>query len=399
MSEKTLKPLNFKHSEIFLGCYFTDYLIENYKDYLNEDLSKLAEEIEQLRISNNEGSVNRQLYIQLKNIFHIIVSVTSANIEGNTTTVFEYMKTKWNNNLYVPQAIKEIQNLEKAIAFVENQMHNNPINKEFICKLHSIIVDGLQPAPAGKGVANPGVFRTNNPIFENHSHLPPHWEEVEDYMEKLIGFINQEQDSKYDLLRATIAQHRLVWIHPFEDANGRLSRLLTYAMILKASHADKSVVKRNPALVLCYHDYYSHLAQADKNTDKGLTAWIEFIFNGLKDEVNKLNTLMNYSYMKNEILKPAVEKALNKKLLTEKEAEVLNVAIEKQVIQAADVKKIYTEKADAEISREIKRMIDKNLLVQESIGTRKYVVKLDKNFLLSEIIDIANELDFLSVCK
>ncbi len=397
MSEKNFKPINFKHSEIFLGCYFTDYLIENYKEYLNEDLSKLAEEIELLRVSNNEDSINSQLRIQLKNIFHIIVSVTSANIEGNTTSVFEYMKTKWDNNLYVPPAIKEIQNLERAIAFVEHQMYNHPIDKEFICKLHSIIVDGLQPAPAGKGAINPGKYRTNNPIFENHSHLPPHWEEVEDYMDKLIEFINQEQDAKYDLLRATIAQHRLVWIHPFENANGRLSRLITYAMILKASYADRSVVKRNPALVLCHHDYYTHLAQADKNTDKGLTSWIEFIFNGLKDEVRKLNTLMDYSYLKDNFLKQSVDKALKKKLLTEKEAEVLNVAIEKQVIQAADVKKIYTEKADAEISREIKRMIDKNLLIQESIGTRKYVIKLDKNFLLSEIIDIANELDFLSV--
>lgn len=401
MSEKlpTSSPYNFKHTDIFLGCYFTDYLIDHYKDYLNEDLSKLAEEIDALRISDNEALINRKLFMQLRDIFHVLVSVSSAQIEGNETSLKEYAKTKWDTNFYVPQNIKEIQNIEKAISFIDNYMHTGSITKEFICKLQSMIVEGLQTAPNGTGDSNPGVFRTSNPIFENHLHLPPHWEQTEEYMDKLVQFINEPNEPKYDLLKATVAQHRLVWIHPFNNANGRLSRLLSYAMILKASKADKKVLRRNPALILCKNGYYANLAQADKLSEKGITTWIEFIFNSIKEEITKLNTLTSYEYLKENVLHRAITRAFDKKLINENETQILRMAIEKQVIQASDVKMVYPSKADAEISREIKRMIDKKILVPEAIGTRKYVARFDKNFLISEIFDIVDELGFLTIVK
>lgn len=399
MSEKlpTSTPYNFKHTDIFLGCYFTDYLIDHYQDYLNEDLAKLAEEIDSIRVSNNEAAINRKLFMQLRDIFHVVVSVSSAQIEGNETTLMEYAKTKWDTNFYVPQNIKEIQNIERAINFIDNHTHSGAINKDFICKLQSIIVDGLQASPNGTGDQNPGEYRTNNPVFENHLHLPPHWEQTEEYMDKLINFINEPNDPKYDLLKATVAQHRLVWIHPFNNGNGRLSRLLSYAMIIKASKADKKILRRNPALVLCKNGYYANLAEADKLSEKGITAWIEFIFTSIKDEISKLNTLTSYDYLKENILKPAINRSHDKKLINDYEAQILLMAVEKQVIQASDVKLVYTTKADAEISREIKRMIDKKILVQEAIGTRKYVIRFDKNFLISEIFNIVDELGFLKL--
>lgn len=392
-------PYNFKHTDIFLGCYFTDYLIDHYQEYLNEDLSKLAEEIDNLRISDNEAFINRRLFMQLREVFHVVVSVSSAQIEGNNTSLMDYAKTKWEINYYVPQHIKEIQNIERAIAFIDNQMHNGDINKQFICKLHSIIVDGLQTPPNGKGDKTPGAYRTSNPIFENHLHLPPHWEQVEDYMDKLITFINEPNEPKYDLLKATVTQHRMMWIHPFDNANGRLSRLLSYAMIIKAGKADKTVIRRNPALILCKNGYYTHLAEADKLSEKGINSWIEFIFSSIKEEISKLNTLTSYDFLKTNVLIPAIKRSLDKKLINEQEAMVLYKAAEKQVIQASDVKEIYPDKADAEVSREIKRMIDKNILVQEAIGTRKYVMRIDKNFLLSEIFNIVDELGFLEILK
>lgn len=393
----TSTPFNFKHTDIFLGCYFTDYLIDHYQDYLNDKLSLLAEEIDTLRITDNDTFINRKLFLQLRDVFHVVVSVSSAQIEGNTTNLLDYAKTKWDMNFYVPQHIKEIQNIEKAISFIGNYTHSGEINKEFICKLHSILVDGLQTPPSGKGDQNPGLYRQSNPIFENHLHLPPHWEQVEEYMDKLIAFINEPNEPKYDLLKATVVQHRLVWIHPFENANGRLSRLLSYAMIIKAGKQDKAVIRRNPAIILCKNDYYTHLAEADKLSEKGITSWIEFIFKSIKDEITNLNTLTTYPYLKDNILIPAIKRSLENKQITEAESQILIKAVEKQIIQASDVKEVYPTKADAEISREIKRMIDKKLLIQESIGTRKYVIRIDKNFLLSEIFEIVHELGFLDI--
>jgi Fic family protein len=41
--------------------------------------------------------------------------------------------------------------------------------------------------------------------------------------------------SKFDtVLQAAAAHHRLVWVHPFADGNGRVTRLISYAMLLEA---------------------------------------------------------------------------------------------------------------------------------------------------------------------
>jgi Fic family protein len=41
--------------------------------------------------------------------------------------------------------------------------------------------------------------------------------------------------SKFEtVLQAAAAHHRLLWIHPFADGNGRVARLVSYAMLLKA---------------------------------------------------------------------------------------------------------------------------------------------------------------------
>jgi len=58
------------------------------------------------------------------------------------------------------------------------------------------------------------------------------------------------------------AHHRLLWIHPFLDGNGRVARLMSYAMLLDALDTGGawSIARglaRNVGV------YKSHLAQCD----------------------------------------------------------------------------------------------------------------------------------------
>jgi len=67
------------------------------------------------------------------------------------------------------------------------------------------------------------------------------------------------------------------------------------------------------------------------------------------------------------------------------------------VIQAADIKEFFAGKANAEVSRQIKSLINKKLLTPEKEGTRKYVLRFDNNFLLRSIIKSLAEKEFLPV--
>lgn len=64
------------------------------------------------------------------------------------------------------------------------------------------------------------------------------------------------------ILGAAAAQHRLAWIHPFFDGNGRVARLMSHAMLLESLDTGGiwSVVR---GLAHKVDDYKKHLSDCD----------------------------------------------------------------------------------------------------------------------------------------
>ncbi len=329
----------------------------------------------------------------------MLESIGSARIEGNNTTIVEYIETKLLETKIVPPSIKEIQNIEKAMAFIEENVKDYPINRAFVSEMHHMIVDGLLPPPNGEGDGTPGEYRKQNLRINKSTHKPPKWLKVEDYMSELIDFVNREDSPKYDLLKAAIAHHRFVWIHPFGNGNGRTVRLFTYAMLVKTGFNVNVGRIINPTAVFCSNrnDYYTNLAEADKGTDSGIMTWIEYVLKGLKEEIEKIDRLSDYHFLSKEILIPAINYSSDRKYITDLEAKILKKTIEMQVIQASDIKVFFGGKADAEVSRQIRKLKDKKMLASEKEGTRKYVLCFDNNYLLRSIVMTLGEKGFLPV--
>jgi Fic family protein len=250
---------------------FSHYDLRLIEPSFNSTLTDLIIELDYLRKRPLGGSTHPRVFFQLKHIFHTLESIGSARIEGNNTTIAEYIETKLSEVKNVPLSVKEIQNIEKAMEFVENNVIDQSINRAFISEIHKMIVDGLPPAPEGEGDATPGEFRKMNLLINKSSHVPPNWLQVDEYMEELFTFINKKDSAKYDLLKAAIAHHRFVWVHPFGNGNGRTVRLFTYAMLVKMGFNVNVGRIINPTAVFCSdrNDYYNYLAEADKGTDEG----------------------------------------------------------------------------------------------------------------------------------
>lgn len=378
---------------------FSHYDLKLLEPSFGSSLTDLIIELDYLRKKPLGGSTHPKVFFQLKHIFHTLESIGSARIEGNNTTVAEYIETKFTENQTVPPSIKEIQNIEKAMAFIEENVKTHPINRAFLSELHKMIVDGLLPPPNGEGDLCPGEYRKVNLKIHKSTHRPPDWLMVDDYMRELIDFVNKEDSAKYDLLKAAIAHHRFVWIHPFGNGNGRTVRLFTYAMLVKTGFNVNVGRIINPTAVFCSNrnDYYANLSEADKGTDEGMFHWIKYVLTGLKDEIEKIDRLSDYDFLKKEILIPTIRHSLERKYINDVEAKILKKAVDEQVIQAADIKEFFRGKADAEVSRQIRRLIDKKMLIPEKEGTRKYVLRFDNNFLLRSVMKSLGEKGFLPV--
>ncbi len=378
---------------------FVHYDLKLIEPTFDSSLTDLVIELDYLRKKTPGGSTHPRVFHQLKHIFHTLESIGSARIEGNNTTIAEYIETKLEANKIVPSGIREIQNIEKAMAFIEENVKDYPLNRAFISELHKMIVDGLLPPPDGEGDITPGDYRKINLRIAKSGHLPPDWLSVDTFMSELTDFIGKKDSPKYDLLKAAIAHHRFVWIHPFGNGNGRTVRLFAYAMLVKTSFNVNAGRIINPTAVFCSNrnDYYNFLSQADKGTDAGILEWSEYVLKGLKDEIQKIDKLSEYKYLRKEILIPAINHSIERKYITDNEGRILKKVVDKQVVQAADLKEFFEGKVQAEVSRQIKKLIDKRMLVPESEGTRKYVIRFDNSFLLRGIIKALDEKGFLPI--
>jgi len=383
MSEATFNHFDLKLIEPDFGSSLTDLIIE----------------LDYLRKKQLGGSTHPKVFFQLKNIFHKLESIGSARIEGNNTTIVEYMETNLSDRKQFSEGIKEIQNIEKSMAFVEENIVDYPISRALISEMHKMIVDELMPPPQGERDSTPGQFRQVNLEISKSTHKPPEWLKVNEYMEELLDFVNREDSPKYDLLKTAIAHHRFVWIHPFRNGNGRTVRLFTYAMLVKAGFNVNVGRIINPTAVFCSNrnDYYSYLSAADNGTRSSMLSWIEYVLKGLKEEIEKIDKLSDYEFLRKEILMPSINLSLERKYITDLESKVLKRAVDLQVISAADVKSIFPGKVDSEVSRQIKKLIDQKMLTQEKEGGRKYVLRFDNSYLLRSIIQLLGDKGFLPV--
>jgi Fic family protein len=378
---------------------FLDYKLKLVQPSFNSSLTDLIIELDYLRKKTLGGSTHPRVFFQLKHIFHTLESIGSARIEGNNTTVAEYIETKLESSEIISEGVREIKNIEKAMEFIEDNIKDYPINRIFLSELHKMIVEDLPPPPHGEGDNTPGLYRKVNLKISNSTHLPPDSIRVQDYMTELLEFIEREDSPKYDLLKAAIAHHRFVWIHPFGNGNGRTVRLFTYAMLVKTGFNVNVGRIINPTAVFCSNrnDYYDNLSKADLGTDEGILSWCEYVLKGLKEEIEKIDKLSDYEYLKKEILLPSLVHSLEREYITDIESKILRKVIELQVIQASDLKKIFIGKVNSEISRQIKKLILKKMLVPEKEGGRKYIIRFDNNFLLRGVIKILDEKGFLPV--
>jgi Fic family protein len=375
---------------------FFHYDLKIIEPAFGSSLTDLIIELDYLRKKQLRGSTHPTVFFQLKHIFHTLESIGSARIEGNNTTIAEYIETKLESDETPPPSIKEIQNIEKAMEFIE-ETKDDPINRLFISEMHKKVVETLQPPPKGEGDHTPGEYRKKNVVIAKSLHNPPESILVGEYMDELFEFINKKNNSKYDLLKTAIAHHRFVWIHPFTNGNGRTVRLFTYAMLVKLGFNVSSGRILNPTAIFCSNrdNYYHYLSKADSGTDDGMLSWCEYVLKGLKEEIEKIDKLLDYQFLSKEILIPTINYSIEKKYITDLEAKILKLTVEKQVIQAGDLQPLFPGKLKPEISRQIKRLITKKMLMPEKQNTRKYIIRFDNNYLLRGIIKNLGKRGFL----
>lgn len=196
-----------------------------------------------------------------------------------------------------------------------------------------------------------------------------------------------------------MAHHRLVWIHPFTNSNGRVVRMITYAMLIRQGFRVNTGRLINPAAVFCSDRkrYYQYLAKADKGTEESILDWCLYVLKGLKEEIDKVDRLADISFLTDRILIPAIDFSAKRKFITGTHARMLKVAAEKQEVHASDFRDIFPGSLPQEISRQIRRLREMKMLDPVKENARKYFLRFNNNFLLLGIMHVMDQEGLLPV--
>lgn len=348
-------------------------------------LTSVILDLERLRRLRLSGDTPASIFYEIKSIFHLLESIGSARIEGNHTTIAEYVEAKISAPANHVESIEEIENIEKAIAFIENELdRGTEITHQFIEEIHHITVSGL----TREGDATPGSYRRHVVSIAGAAHKPPDPLLVHAHMSDLISFINREDGPQYDLMKVALVHHRFAWIHPFGNGNGRVVRLLTYALLIKYGFRVSSGGRViNPTAVFCNNRdrYYQMLAVADGGRDDDLLAWTLYVLSGIAEELKKLDKLTDYAFLKQKVLIPALINSKERKIITQEEFLVLRLCIEKGQVRAADIDEKLPELSRRQRSYLLKKLIENKMLKRED-AAYIYSIKFTNNFLLRGVM-------------
>lgn len=375
-------------------------------DKLNLELPKisfdsnLVELIMQLEVLRNQIApleISPKLFIQVKEIFHMIESLQSARIEGNRTTISDYVTSKFEENKEV-ENIKEIENIEIAINYVNENFDNDKnfkISNKFLKELHYLITNGLK----SEGSKESGSYRTCNVKINKAIHTPPNPTAVPGFMQELIEWINKDDKMQMQLLKVAIAHHSFTWIHPFDNGNGRMSRILTYSMLRQYGFDLAYLLNSTAVFCIDRSKYFEMLQVADQNTDESKTVWCEYVLNGLHKEMSKVSKLMNKQFFAERIVMPAINKALELHFINNDYKKVLELALKKSdgLIKSKDIQEIFPERTMRQIIYLTNKMLDANLLRSTEPNSRTYVINLISKDLTRGIIEALYKEQFISV--
>ena len=175
-------------------------------------------------------------------------------IEGSTVSLNEVPKILRKKYTEDKEEI-ETKGVANAIDYIRKTKEG--LSLDLILKLHKLCFEGSKHF-AGK-------FRDVNVIVRNSRgevlHTGVSKEQLNDYLADLIYWYEENKNKFKPLVLAGIIHNQFEHIHPFQDGNGRIGRLLLNFILLKNNYPPINILLEDR------QEYYHTLQEYSKNDD------------------------------------------------------------------------------------------------------------------------------------
>lgn len=219
-------------------------------------------------------------------------AVLSSKIEGTQATLGEVLRFEAGDapaQVERRDDIHEILNYRRALRMAEKGLADRPFNLNLMKALHAVLLDSVRGRDK-----SPGRFRSiqnwigkpGSPL-EEAQFVPPAPQTVPDWMDNWEKYYHQEERDPLAQLALVHAQFET--IHPFNDGNGRLGRIIIPLFLFEKGLLKSPMFYLSSYLEANRADYVDRLRALDGSPD-AWRRWMLFFLEAIECQA-RVNSL------------------------------------------------------------------------------------------------------------
>ena len=198
-----------------------------------------------------------QLVKKLWEQMQIEFTYNSNAIEGNTLSLRETQLVIQEGVTVHGKSLREhleARNHPEAVSYIEKLAEKeSTIEQDDILKIHKLLMHGIDDQNAGK-------YRTGQVRVAGATFMPPQANRIQPMINELLQTLRQNPDELTPIELAAFFHHKLVYIHPFIDGNGRTARLLMNVILMSNGYPFTALLKVDRP------KYFRTLSEADNGS-------------------------------------------------------------------------------------------------------------------------------------
>lgn len=242
------------------------------------------------------------------------------------------------------------------------QHYDTPLNKEKLCAWQAAFF------PSGYSEGSQievGQYRTNEEYIvsgmfgrEKIHYIAPSPDRIELEMQQFLAWFDREEPVS-SVIRSAIAHFWFVSIHPFEDGNGRLARILSDMLVARGEKSEFRFYNISSQINKDKKHYYDILERMQRG-DGDITEWLVWYMQKLVDALDEadsaVSTILNKSFFWQKA--SAVP-------MTERQTQVINLFLDGYEAKISSKTWAALAKCSKDTAiRDIQDLVDKNILVE-----------------------------------
>ncbi|MBM9486397.1 Fic family protein [Pseudomonas sp. R11F] len=211
-------------------------------------------------------------------------------------------------------------------------------------------------------------------------HAAPAWESVTPMLKRLQHVYGGQPDLTSRILSSLSYHHRLAFVHPFEDGNGRVVRMITHLQLMRLGLASP-LWSLSRGLARKQEEYYGRLRAADQPrrgdldgrgqlTQGGLFEFVEFMLQVCIDQMEYVEKAMDLVTLRQRLERViGLEGVFVESGVKQEMAKAIHILLTQGEIARADFK-IFSGLHDRVASDQLKKLIDMGVVEAPSAKSR-----------------------------